>query len=133
MAQVQIVQKEEAENEALGSVLRELTKGEDFVRYDEWTFHGLCIGYRMMRVVSKNLLEVSEYHNCQKDFEDFGEGHEDYEGSWAYVETEDADKVMGISSFADFNKIYASLYECITKQNGWGKTVRCKLDGIWTD
>jgi hypothetical protein len=77
------------------------------------------------------MLKISKYHRCQKDHEDFEEGlggddeDEDYEGLWAYVETEDAGRVINsIGSFEDFNKIYASLYECITK-NGWGKTVKC--------
>jgi len=122
----QVVEKREDKN--LRSI-EVLIKGKDFVSYNERTLHGLCEGYRMIKAVSSGLLEVSEYHHCQKDHEDFEEdfeeGREDYK--WAYVETEDAGRVIGsVGSLADFNKIYATLYECIA--NGWGKTVRCKLE-----
>ncbi|MFP3169296.1 MAG: hypothetical protein RXR01_09310 [Thermoproteus sp.] len=112
----QVVEKREDKN--LGSITEVLIKGKDFVRYDERTLYGLCESYRMIEAVSNNLLKISEYHHCQKDHEDFEEGREDYK--WAYVETEDAGRVIGsVGSLADFNKIYASLYECIA--NGWGK------------
>jgi len=127
VGQFQVVEKREDKN--LGSITEVLIKGKDFVSYNERTLHGLCEGYRMIEAVSNNLLKVSEYHHCQKDHEDFEEdfeeGREDYK--WAYVETEDAGRVIGsVGSLADFNKIYATLYECIA--NGWGKTVRCELE-----
>jgi hypothetical protein len=131
---IQVVEKRRTEDKNV-VIIEELTKGniegKDFVRYDEWTFNGLCTGYRMIEVASSNLLEISEYHSCQEDYEDLVEDLDEYEESKslrAYVETEDAGKVMAISSFEDFNRIYSILRECIAGQNGWGKTVRCELE-----
>jgi hypothetical protein len=127
----QVIEKRETENKTLGPVIEVLIKGniggKDFVRYDKSTAYGLCEGYIMIEAVSNNLLEVSEYHYCQKDFEDYEEGREDHGGSWARVEIEGADRTMMINSFAEFKKIYTDLYECIASQNGWGKTVKCSF------
>jgi len=122
----QVVEKREDKNlRSIEVLIKGNIEGKDFVSYNERTLHGLCEDYRMIEAVSSGLLKVSEYHHCQKDHEDFEEDREDYK--WAYVETEDAGRVIGsVGSLADFNKIYATLYECI--DNGWGKTVRCELE-----
>jgi hypothetical protein len=64
-------------------VLEVLTKGRDFVRYDEWTHRGLCNVYRMIKVLSANLLEVFEYHHCQFAYEDIeDEDLEEFGPAW---------------------------------------------------
>jgi hypothetical protein len=122
---IQVIEKSEDKTAIDTVVARWLIKGKDpsgrdFIRYDEHVHNGTCIAYRMIRVISNNLLEVSEYHYCQ-DFEDL----EEEKGLWAYVET-DASTIELIKTFRDFNEIYQKLYECIKRQNGWGKTVKCE-------
>jgi hypothetical protein len=127
--EIQVVEKRRTETPNTDEVL---TKGRDFVRYDEWTHRGLCNTYRMIKVLSSNMLEVAEYHYCQfadeeiedEDMEELGEGR------WARVETDSADSVMTINSFKDFNEVYQRLHECITRQDGWGKTIRCTLNTV---
>jgi len=129
--EIQVIEKISKETPNT-DVYKELIKGKDFVRYDEWTHQGLCTAYRMIKIMSNNLLEVLEYHHCQfADEEIEGEDLEGVDkGRWAHVEVDDADRVMAINSFKDFNEVYQSLYECIARQNGWGKTVRCAFNTV---
>jgi hypothetical protein len=112
--EIQVIERKD--DTSNGSVL---TKGKDFIRHDEWSFNGLCIAYRTIRVLD-NLLKVEEYHHCQ-DEEDI---EENILYKWAYVET-DVSKVLSITSIKQFNEFYQHLYECI-KRHGWGKTVKCR-------
>ncbi len=123
---IQVIEKH-VTNTGRGPFHSELTKGKDpagrdFIRHDESLF-GVCIAYRMIRVISSNLLEVTMYHHCLEEEE--GEEEEIKEkGLRAYVET-DANRIMTtINSIKDFNEVFESLYECI-KKDGWGKTVKC--------
>ena len=125
--EIQVVEKRRTETPNT-DVLEVLTKGRDFVRYDEWTH--LCNTYRMIKVLSSNLLEVAEYHYCQFADEEIEDEDELGEGRWARVETDSADRVMAINSFKDFNEVYQRLRECITRQNGWEKTIRCTPNTI---
>lgn len=129
--EIQVIEKRSIETPNT-DVHKELIRGKDFVRYDEWTHRGLCIAYRMIKMISNNLLEVHEYHHCQFTDEEIED--EDLErldkGRWGYVEVDNADRVMTINSFKDFDKVYQSLYECIARQNGWGKTVRCAFNTV---
>jgi hypothetical protein len=95
--------------------------GRDFIRFSEITHNGLCIGYHEITVITNNLLRVSEYHHCQ-DF-DPEEELEEEKGRRAYVEK--SVDIDSIKTFKDFSEVYEILYECIKRQNGWGKTVKC--------
>ncbi len=115
--EIQIIEKRQEETE-YGTITKALVKGKDFVRYDEWIFSGLCTAYRMLKMQSNNLLEITDYHHCHDD-----ELYE--EAKKARVETDAGRVITMINSFRDFNDVYQMLYECIAKQNGWGKTVKC--------
>ncbi len=116
--EIQIIEKRQEETE-YGTITKVLTKSKDFVRFDEWLFSGLCTAYRMLKMLSNNLLEVTDYHHCHDDEEPYEEAKE------AYVETDAGRVITKINSFRDFDDVYQMLYECIVKQNGWGKTVKC--------
>jgi hypothetical protein len=129
MEQVQIVEKREKEDQYI-DIREVLVKGKDYVRHHTWTYNGICEGYRMLKMLSPNLLEVYEYHHCPYAYEDLPlyddeELEELDEAKWAHVEVEDASKIMAINSIEEFDKVYGSLYECIREQNGWEKTVKC--------
>ncbi len=124
---IQVIEKHVTDTPR-GVFRSELTKGKDpagrdFIRHDESLFSGLCISYRMIMVVSSNLLEVSKYHHCQDDFEEEEEIKE--KGLWAYVEA-DASRIMTVNNLKDFNEVFKNLEECIRKKDGWGKTVKCE-------
>jgi hypothetical protein len=127
MEQVQIIEKGEKETPYI-DVHEELTKGKNYVRYDIWTFKGVCTGYRMLTILSNNLLELYDYYHCPYAYEDLYDDEELEElgeAKWAHVEVDSADRIMAINSIEEFEKIYGELYECVRSQNGWEKTVRC--------
>jgi hypothetical protein len=126
MEQIQIIEKRERQFSDV-NVVEVLTKGKNYVRHTEWTYNGLCQTYRMLTVLSNNLVELYKYHYCPYAYEDMPEEEleELDEGMWAYVEVEDASRIMSINSIKEFSEVYGKLYQCIRKQNGWEKTVRC--------
>jgi hypothetical protein len=118
--EIQIVEKRTTETRH-GTNVETLIRGKDFVSYNETTLSGLCVGYRVIKVISDSLLEVAKYHHCQ--------GEEDIEEDdlykWAHVETDATRVVSSIASFKEFDEVYQYLYECIKRQ-GWSKTVKCR-------
>jgi len=108
-------------DEIFGPVRQKLTITETSAKEETW-FAGHYVESKIA-ILRDGVLDFTHFHQ--------GEGR--WDPLWAYVDVGDATTAKAMLNaiasasdpFSKFKDIYGCLHDCVSKQNGWGRRVKC--------